>query len=250
LSIRETYLPVGELTIMDPSSRELRKVPTLLDSGAECSFIDHKLAEELCLPTLGTTTLRVRTFGSDRVQECVSRKVPLEMWDDKGKPWSLELLTHETLTSTLRTPPVLEEDVTFIKAQNIDAKLVRTKAAVKPLIVLGSDQLWQLIRHDEAHIRLPSGLYLLPTRLGHLLTGHVIDTLQHPTVQKEGARRERNPPESTATASTTQVRLEDNLVISHADGAAARNLVVCPRSSGLAIGSGEQQRLARSSECA
>ncbi|VDO85148.1 unnamed protein product [Heligmosomoides polygyrus] len=49
------------------------------------------------------------------------------MWDDKGKPWSLELLTHETLTSTLRTPPVFEEDVAFIKAQNLDARIQRVR---------------------------------------------------------------------------------------------------------------------------
>ncbi|KAK6743198.1 hypothetical protein RB195_010454 [Necator americanus] len=84
--IRETYLPIGELTIMDPSTRKLRKTAELLDLGAECSFIDQKLAEELCLPTLKTTTLRIRTFGARRIQECMSRKVPLEILDEKGEP--------------------------------------------------------------------------------------------------------------------------------------------------------------------
>ncbi|ETN69752.1 hypothetical protein NECAME_15109 [Necator americanus] len=97
--IRETYLPIGELTIMDPSTRKLRKTAELLDLGAECSFIDQKLAEELCLPTLKTTTLRVRTFGAKRIQECMSRKVPLEILDEKGEPCSLELLSDSTLTT-------------------------------------------------------------------------------------------------------------------------------------------------------
>ncbi|VDL70784.1 unnamed protein product [Nippostrongylus brasiliensis] len=170
---RETYLPIGELTILNPSTRKLMKVAALLDSGAECSFIDQNMAEELSLPTLSTTTLRVRTFGSDRVQETMSRKVPLEIWDDKGEPCYLELLTHETLTSALKMPPLLEEDLQFIKTRNIQANLVQTQVPVKPRILLGSDQLWQLICHDQAHICLPSGLYLLPTRLGHLLTGQV-----------------------------------------------------------------------------
>lgn len=183
--IPETFLPIGELTIMDPTTRRLRKVPALLDSGAECSFIDQKLADELRLPTLGNTTLRVRTFGSDCVQECNSRKVPLEIWDEEGEQCSLELLTHKSLTSTLKAPPILEEDIAFIRSNNLPVNLIQERAATKPLILLGCDQLWQLIRHDQTQVRLPSGLHLLPTRLGHLLTGQIQGTAQMTQILKE-----------------------------------------------------------------
>ncbi|KAK6765250.1 hypothetical protein RB195_025255 [Necator americanus] len=163
-----------------------RKVAALLDSGAECFFIDQKLADELCLPALSTTTLRVRTFGSERIQVCTSRKVPLEIWDEEGEPCSLEFLTHSTLTSTLRTPPMLDEDVAFINERNLNVNLMQARTATKSLILLGSDQLWQLIRENQVHVRLPSGLYLLPTRLGHLLTGQVQATRQVTQVLKNG----------------------------------------------------------------
>ncbi|VDL87240.1 unnamed protein product, partial [Nippostrongylus brasiliensis] len=168
--IRETYLPMGHLTIMDPSSRQLRKITALLDTGAECSFIDRALADELNLPTVSATTLKVRTFGALDEIECQTRKVPLEVWDDEGRSCQLELLTHDILTSALRTPPVLDEDMAFIKDNNLKVTIMRARKA-KPQILLGSDQLWQLIRSDKSHVRLPSGLHLLPTRLGHLLTG-------------------------------------------------------------------------------
>ncbi|VDL86755.1 unnamed protein product, partial [Nippostrongylus brasiliensis] len=78
LGIGETFLPIGELTIMDPRTRKLRKISALLDSGAECSFIDQKLADELNLPEMSKTTLRVRTFGAPNDLECQTRKVSLD----------------------------------------------------------------------------------------------------------------------------------------------------------------------------
>ncbi|VDL76290.1 unnamed protein product, partial [Nippostrongylus brasiliensis] len=172
LGIGESYLPMGELTILDPSTRQLRKVAALLDSGAECSFIDQQLAEELNLPVVNTTTLRLRTFGAEQHLEVNTRRVPLEVWDSNGSPYQLQLLTHTTLTNSLRTPPILPEDAEFIKENGLNINVVRARKA-KPKILLGSDQLWQLMTTDSTSIRLPSGLYLLPTRLGHLLTGQL-----------------------------------------------------------------------------
>lgn len=86
---RKTLLPTGEITLLDPKTRTLRKVSLLFDTGAELSFIDNALAEELHLPTLEKRKLRLRTSGSDRVQENISRKVALEIWDDDGNPHTL-----------------------------------------------------------------------------------------------------------------------------------------------------------------
>ncbi|VDL83136.1 unnamed protein product, partial [Nippostrongylus brasiliensis] len=150
LGIGETFLPIGELTILDPSTRKLRKIPALLDSGAECSFIDQRLADELNLPSMSNTTLRVRTFGAHNDLECQTRKVPLDIWDNEGEPCRLQLLTHNILTSSLRTPPILEEDATFIRQNQLQVHVV-SKRKAKPQILLGSDQLWQLIHADKPH---------------------------------------------------------------------------------------------------
>ncbi|ETN73043.1 hypothetical protein NECAME_04351 [Necator americanus] len=112
-------------------------------------------------------------FGSEQIQENISRKVPLEIWDEDGQPYTLQLLTHEILTKSFTTAPVLKEDVAFINPRRLPIKLTEQQSTTKPLILLGCDQLWPLIRDDQPHIRLPSGLHLLPTRLSHLLTGQV-----------------------------------------------------------------------------
>ncbi|VDM64946.1 unnamed protein product [Angiostrongylus costaricensis] len=74
-----TFLPTGELTIMNPTTKQLENVSVLLDTGAELSFIDENLAQKLGLPTIEEINLRLNTFGSCNVQERVSRKVPLQV---------------------------------------------------------------------------------------------------------------------------------------------------------------------------
>ncbi|EYB98426.1 hypothetical protein Y032_0131g1617 [Ancylostoma ceylanicum] len=186
---QDTFLPTGEMTVLDPRSKTLRKIPVLLDTGAEVSFIDTTLADELNLPTIEKTKLRLHTFGSDQVQESNCRRVPLEVWDSEGKPFSLNLITHEILTKSFVTPPIRDEDIDFIKCKNLPIQLNRNMATVKPLVLLGCDQLWSLIRDDQPHIQLPSGLHLLPTRLGHLLTGQLN---QLPQVKDEAQLDEKD----------------------------------------------------------
>ncbi|VDL79220.1 unnamed protein product [Nippostrongylus brasiliensis] len=117
-----TFLPTGEVTVVNPVTRELKKVPVLLDSGAESSFIEEELADELQLPTINMNKLRLRTFGSDQVQECISRKVPSEIQGENGEPYFVELLTHTILTSALKTPPVLEKDIEFMRTLEVPYK--------------------------------------------------------------------------------------------------------------------------------
>ncbi|VDL72059.1 unnamed protein product [Nippostrongylus brasiliensis] len=175
----ETYLPIGELTVHDPSTDRLRKVVALLDSGAQCSFVDQQLADEMQLPTVSTSTLRLRTFGAQQDIEVQTRRVPLKAWDNSGRPHQLQLLTHTTLTKSLQTPSLQEADLEFINENGLDVNVRRTRN-VKPQIVLGSDQLWQFMHSDSTLVQLPSGLHLLPTRLGHLVTGQLLVGRQKP----------------------------------------------------------------------
>ncbi|KAL6735192.1 hypothetical protein Aduo_005656 [Ancylostoma duodenale] len=168
-----TFLPTGEMTVLDPKTKTLQRIPVLFDTGAGVSFIDTTLANELNLPTIEKTKLRLHTFGSEQVHESNCRRVSLEVWDSEGKPFSLNLITHDILTKSFVAPPIRDEDVEFIKCRNLPIQLCRNTATVKPLVLLGCDQLWSLVRDDQAHIQLPSGLHLLPTRLGHLLTGQL-----------------------------------------------------------------------------
>ncbi|KAK6765069.1 hypothetical protein RB195_025123 [Necator americanus] len=168
-----TFLPTGEVIVMDPNTNRLRKIAVFFDTDAEISFIDTVLAAELRLPTIKETKLRLHTFASDQVQETRSRKVPLQIWDAEGQPLSLLLFTHDILTKPFVTDPVCAEDLEFLRQQHLRINLTTSGSTVKPSILLGCDQLWTLLKNYVPQVQLPSGLHLLPTRTGHLMTGQV-----------------------------------------------------------------------------
>ncbi|KIH46700.1 Tas retrotransposon peptidase A16 [Ancylostoma duodenale] len=176
--VQTTLLPTGEVTVMDPVTEGLRKIPVLFDRGDEISFIDTALADKLRLPTIKETKLHLQTFGSRQVQETRSRKVSLQIWDAEGKPFSLLPFTHDILIKPFVTAPVCAEDVEFLRQQHLPVNLTTSRSTVKPSILLGCDQLWTLLKNDLLQVQLPSGLYLLPTRIGHSITGQVKTTSQ------------------------------------------------------------------------
>ncbi|KJH47872.1 Bystin [Dictyocaulus viviparus] len=170
-NIETTFLPTAEITVLNPSSNTLKNVPILLDTGAEVSFIDSKLAETLNLPRVQETKLRLQTFGSEEVKESASHKVELEAWDSNGDPLHFDLFTHNILTKSLTTPTISTEDIDFIHQNSIPFKLPKNNKIITPLILIGCDQIWSLLKHNKAQIKLPSGLHLTPTRMGHVISG-------------------------------------------------------------------------------
>ncbi|KAK6049206.1 hypothetical protein COOONC_13289 [Cooperia oncophora] len=109
-----TVLPIGEVMVMDNKRGDHRRVPVLLDTGAEISFIDRTLADELELETISEKTLLLHTFGSEEIQKKKCRIVRVQVQDVEGRPHELELTTHEILIKPLRTPPLLQEDTEFL----------------------------------------------------------------------------------------------------------------------------------------
>ncbi|VDP20869.1 unnamed protein product [Heligmosomoides polygyrus] len=95
-----TFLPIGELKVVNPATSNLCRVKVLIDTGAEISFIDGKLADELQLPVVEERNLRYYTFGSEQIHVKKSRKVQLPVWDNENQFHILSLLTSDVLTKT------------------------------------------------------------------------------------------------------------------------------------------------------
>ncbi|KAK6029229.1 Tas retrotransposon peptidase A16 [Ostertagia ostertagi] len=173
-----TFLPIGEIQVVDNKKGNLRSVPVLLDTGAEISFIENTLAEELQLTTISQKVLLLHTFGSEKIQKKICRIVQVQVRDIEGKYHELELVTHDVLTRPMRCPPLLEEDLQFIKSLNLSVTYGRKGKQIQPLILLGCDQVWKFWKTDQTPVSLPSGLHLLPTKTGNLITGRHLDSRQ------------------------------------------------------------------------
>ncbi|KAK5976808.1 Tas retrotransposon peptidase A16 [Trichostrongylus colubriformis] len=135
-----TFLPIGEIQVVDNKKGNLRNVPVLLDTGAEISFINNTLAQELQLPTISETTLLLHTFGSEEVQRKKCRIVQVQVRDIEENYHELELVTHDVLTKPMRCARLLEEDVQFIESLNLPVTFGKKGKQTQPLILLGCDQ--------------------------------------------------------------------------------------------------------------
>ncbi|ETN75809.1 Tas retrotransposon peptidase A16 [Necator americanus] len=165
------YLLPGGITVMENETKPISKVDVLLDTGAETSFIDSSLAAKLHVPVLEHKTIRLHTFGTKETKQEKCALVRLEGWDDEGTLHSLDLLTYEVLTRSFSSLQVSIEDQSFLNSLDISLPIRKDKKFVKPLILLGCDHLWSFMRYDKSAISLPSGLYLLPTKLGPIISG-------------------------------------------------------------------------------
>ncbi|KAJ1353975.1 hypothetical protein KIN20_015582 [Parelaphostrongylus tenuis] len=94
---RSAILPLGQLTVANTRTGNLKGVHVLPDSGAELSFVDERLVEELGLTTTEKVKLNLNTFSNDTVQEHGARKVRLNAWNQQGKKLSLSLFTQNNI---------------------------------------------------------------------------------------------------------------------------------------------------------
>uniref|UniRef100_A0A0N4WXD3 DUF1758 domain-containing protein n=1 Tax=Haemonchus placei TaxID=6290 RepID=A0A0N4WXD3_HAEPC len=164
---------MGEISVVNPTSKKLQKVQVLIDTGAEMSFIGGALAEELCLPIIEEKELCYYTFGSSEVQKKQSRRVKLPSWDSDGQLHMLDLLSSDIFTKNFALPPSLKVDEETLRSTDMTPVLKPHGQQVKPSILLGCDQAWQFLRRNCFPIQLPSGLYVWPTTLGNILAGQM-----------------------------------------------------------------------------
>ncbi|KHJ92611.1 Tas retrotransposon peptidase A16 [Oesophagostomum dentatum] len=148
-------LPTGELSIVDKKTGRLRKIDVLLDTGAELSFIDESLANELQLPILEDVRINLHTFGAKEGEYKNCNKVKAEYVDE-----------------------ISPEDWKFINDLKLPNPALKGSKEIQPLILLGCDYLWPFISTEKPPITLPSGLHLIPTKLGYLVSGNTIPDAQ------------------------------------------------------------------------
>lgn len=173
-------LLTGAIQVFDIEGNK-RKAVVLLDTGSELSFIEERLANELKLPTLGTASLQLSTFrsASPKIKTCAITS--LKMLNKKGAQHEVRLYKNDYITSTVQRATLDHEDLHFIKKGNYELSLPTKGGELQPQILLGCDYLWNLMK-PSTNLSLPSGLQLIPTKLGYIISGRQEDTDQKLTV--------------------------------------------------------------------
>ncbi|ETN71677.1 hypothetical protein NECAME_19227, partial [Necator americanus] len=125
-------------------------------------------------------TMKLQTFAAQTTNEIQCTKTCLSVWDLEGKQYKLHVYTHDNVTKEFPQGKLGKEDLQFIHQQQIKLSSPCETNAKPPEILIGCDQLWNFINFQAAHFTLPSGLILVPTRLGYMISGQrMSDKMQH-----------------------------------------------------------------------
>ncbi|XGW03187.1 hypothetical protein V3C99_014858 [Haemonchus contortus] len=209
----EIFLLTGTLRTVHPRTQKLVTLHVLLDTGADRSFIDAKLANELQLESHGVVTMKLKTFGAATTKEVQCIDTRLKIWDSEGEQHKLRLFTHSNLTRNFTGGKLQKEDLLFIQEKHIRLSIPDKGILHPPQILIGCDQLWNFIKFGAPHFMMPSGLILVPTRLGYMVSGERLNNRNneqhlHSTVHSIESQGEIDPWESHWSAQPQAVEQE------------------------------------------
>uniref|UniRef100_A0A7I4Y2Q8 CCHC-type domain-containing protein n=1 Tax=Haemonchus contortus TaxID=6289 RepID=A0A7I4Y2Q8_HAECO len=164
-------LLTGCAKIWNCKTQEWDKVEILFDTGADRSFISEALAKRIGLKYSDSRKLRMQIFGIEEPKVTICNVTALDIWDFDGHKYPVQLYTTPVLTGMGKAVHLTEADQAFIKHHAIQLSKATQDDQVSPQILLGCDQLWNFLDSTCPQLTLPSGLRLIPSRLGYLLTG-------------------------------------------------------------------------------
>ncbi|KAL6724038.1 hypothetical protein Aduo_018972 [Ancylostoma duodenale] len=167
----DVILLTGIARVRDDLQDTWTEVEILFDTGADQSFICQSLANELGLTCNSEHNFLMYTFGSDEPKPTQCGLLQLDLWDHQGKRYPVHLCTTAVLTGQEQTVHLSEDDRVFVAQHNLRLSKPTNSHASKPQILLGCDQMWDLLDVALPRYTLSSGLQLIPSKLGYLLTG-------------------------------------------------------------------------------
>ena len=152
----------------------------LLDSASQRTFMTEQLARKLKLPSLRNESLLVSTFGGTRPQNLNTRVVCFTILAKDNPPIVLNANVLPQITGAIQRGPLLQSDLDFLHTiapeRLADSILERGNTFTIDLFI-GSDYFWDIVGKDR--VVLPSGLLLLSSRLGYIITGRYHDHTEH-----------------------------------------------------------------------
>ncbi|EFP13529.1 hypothetical protein CRE_10496 [Caenorhabditis remanei] len=147
---------------------EIEKIPVLLDTGADQSFILSSFAEKAKMEVLERNVeIDLCVFGKDPTS-IISNVVKFEIITNDDSVIKVEALTVPDITDLFEPINLTHEDKKYL--ENVNEKTVNITRPEKAVALLGLDVFWDLIT-DEGKKKLPSGKFIIPTHIGPLVCG-------------------------------------------------------------------------------
>ncbi|KJH40180.1 hypothetical protein DICVIV_13887, partial [Dictyocaulus viviparus] len=187
----------GQALIFNHNEDKKEIVQIILDTGSDHSFITKRLASHLELEDEDCIELTIQAFETKpKKKEC--GVATLKLQDAYGQKHDITVMKVDNITPPLKRCKLDQVDRDFLDHHNVKLSINPDSSMIKPELLLGcQDSLNLLDDRSKMNITLPSGIKLITSRLGYLVTGG-------------HSRHMDTPDESTQTKTTVIERKSEH----------------------------------------
>ena len=177
-----TCLAAGEQVILQTATTTVSadhgpptrtRARLLLDSGSQRTYMSERLASKLRLQPVLEEPLSVSTFGDTRPFTVNTSLVHFQLGLKDGSCMALTANVIPNITGAIHRGTTPAADEAFLRALPPDMLADNIPSANDNAsevdLLIGSDFFWTIMQSDR--LTLPSGLLLISSKLGYVLTG-------------------------------------------------------------------------------
>ncbi len=168
---KQTLLQTASVKVFNEDKSQCAKVSLVLDSGSEKTYITESLAKKLNLPRLGKEYIDIFHFGSRKPIPTSTDRTELQIKLANGQMLFISANIVPDISGSMRKAAIPKSVQRRLKGYNLADIPSESGSSIDIDILIGMDLYWQLI---EPNIKeLDTGLYLVKSRLGWLITGRI-----------------------------------------------------------------------------
>ncbi len=161
--------------VIDPQTGKSSQSVALLDSASDGTYVKQSFADKMGLQGRELGKQEVTAFGQSQSVKFNSRCVRFELILVDGSPMEVEAHTVPILTGPMVIGhSLIEEDKykleEILELQGANNILTAQPCTVEPDILIGLDYYYKFVTGEIVH-ELPSGLFLVYTKLGYIVSG-------------------------------------------------------------------------------
>uniref|UniRef100_A0A0K0DRF7 DUF1758 domain-containing protein n=1 Tax=Angiostrongylus cantonensis TaxID=6313 RepID=A0A0K0DRF7_ANGCA len=161
----------GQAEVFNPDKAGQELTEVILDTGSDRSFITNALANRLQLRDNDSIELTIHTFGDPKP---ITRKrgvTTLKLKDAFEAEHNIIVTRIDEITQPLERLSLNRENTEFLEGHKIKLSINPDLNSIHPQILLGCSDSLTMLDSGLMHAKtLPSGLELIPSKLGYLVT--------------------------------------------------------------------------------
>jgi len=182
----QSLLATGEKVLLQTAivsiqgeNGQVVRARVLLDSASQRTFMTNQLAQRLKLSIKHKECLSVSTFGASKATNIDTYVVNFKVYTNDGSDLTLSANVLKQITGSIQRNPLLQKDLEFLKlfpSNKLADAIPSTSKSVAVDLLIGSDYFWDIVSGDK--VTLPSGMFMIPSKFGYIITGKCFDNQQ------------------------------------------------------------------------